>query len=83
MRVLVGPGFTSVTVDMEGGAEIEVVSMGVEDAEDAEDAGGFEVVLTVELGPKVPLGALLIKAMYPNRPLGVFPQNSVSKPPQV
>lgn len=81
MRVLVGPGFTSVTVDMEGGEE--VVSMGVEDAEDAEDAGGFEVVLTVELGPKVPLGALLIKAMYPNRPLGVFPQNSVSKPPQV
>lgn len=78
MRVLVGPGFTSVTVDMEGRAEIEVVSMGVEDAEGAEDAGGFEVVLTVELGPKVPLGALLIKAMYPNRPLGVFPQNSVS-----
>lgn len=76
MRVLVGPGFTSVTVDMEGGAEMgEVVSMGVEDAE---DAGGVEVVLTVELGPNVPLGALLIKAMYPNRPLGVFPQNSVT-----
>lgn len=75
MRVLVGPGFTSTTVDMEGGAETEVVSMG---EEDAEAAGGVEVVLTVEVGPKVPLGALLIKAMYPNRPFGVFPQKSVS-----
>lgn len=55
-----------------------MVSMGVEDAEDAEDAGGVEVVLTVELGPNVPLGALLIKAMYPNKPLGALPQNSVS-----
>lgn len=77
MRVLVGPGFTSTTVDMEGG---EVVSMG---GEDAEDAGGVEVVLTVEVGPEVPLGALLIKAMYPNKPFGVFPQKSSPNPPHV
>lgn len=82
MRVLVGPVFTSTTVDMEGGAEIEieVVSMG---EEDAEDAGGVEVVLTVEVGPKVPIGGLFGKAMYPNSTFMVFPQDSFPSPGQI